>query len=167
MAAEKRQDQAVLSTNRLRTLLNAGNYQGVLHEFNQAHERNHATAESYQLVLEACARVGDLATASRLIDFARKQGPGLSSEAYAKLLKAAAKGSNPVERVVRTLADLEKKVAGQSRLGPDAYLFVARVLLLEGQEVYTKAALSLVDQMDASTTNRTLDSLGLRLLVRN
>ncbi|KAI8592613.1 hypothetical protein BDZ88DRAFT_407103 [Geranomyces variabilis] len=128
----------------LRSALNTGNYYKVVREFMRA--QNSAPSQAYVLVLTACAQVGDAETASRLLQLAEQAGVKLPSEAGLLLLRAAAKGSRPVESLLRHLPTSER-IMGHGAHAAASALFVARTLLLLGGTDRAIKAKAILDGM--------------------
>ncbi|KAJ3173150.1 hypothetical protein HDU88_004611 [Geranomyces variabilis] len=107
---------------------------------------NNAPSQAYVLVLTACAQVGDADTASRLLQLAEQAGVKLPSEAGLLLLRAAAKGSRPMESLLRHLPTSER-IMGDGAPAAASALFVARTLLLLGGTDRAIKAKAILDGM--------------------
>ncbi|KND02897.1 pentatricopeptide repeat domain-containing protein [Spizellomyces punctatus DAOM BR117] len=147
---------------KMQTLLSAENYDGVVHEFKRAAHRGNVSEDFFGVVLEACSRLGDLETAMRLLETMKLKGIPLSTDVYTTLLKAAAKGPNAVERVVRLLTILEKEAGDGSSLTENSYLVVAKTLLMSNERRYVKAALTVLERLQGKVDSTKI--LGLEIL---
>ncbi|TPX62745.1 hypothetical protein SpCBS45565_g06967 [Spizellomyces sp. 'palustris'] len=156
------EDWQMRRLKKMQTLLSAENYDGVVLEFKRAAHRGNVSVDLFGVVLEACSRLGDLETATRLLETMKLKGIPLSKEFYTTLLKAAAKGPNAVERVVRLLTILEKEAGDGSSLTGNSYLVVAKTLLMANERRYVKAALTVLERLQGKVDSTKI--LGLEIL---
>ncbi|KAJ3300043.1 hypothetical protein HK104_005039 [Borealophlyctis nickersoniae] len=130
----------------------------VIREFSRAKQNGYPLDfDAYRLLLLACSRVGDMATASRVIKDMERNGPQPDPEAYVLLLRAAANGSDRIEAVVKLVGELHHKL-GQNT---EAHLTVAEVLLRGGQPKFAGLAAQLLEELGDAPNERLL---GLTLL---
>ncbi|KAJ3171850.1 hypothetical protein HDU87_008238 [Geranomyces variabilis] len=147
----------------LRSALNTGNYHKVVREFVRA--QSSAPSQAYVLVLTACAQVGDAETASRLLQLAEQAGIKLPSEAGLLLLRAAAKGPQPMESLIRHLPTSEQLMSGDGASAAASALFVARTLLLLGGAERAVKAKAILDGMGHLGNDAQVDAVHRSLCI--
>ncbi|KAJ3156225.1 hypothetical protein HDU86_003989 [Geranomyces michiganensis] len=113
--------------------------------------QRHAPSQAYVLALTACAQVGDAETASRLLQLAEQAGIALPrAEAGLLLLRAAAKGPQPMKSLIRHLPTSERLMGDGVQSAAASALFVARTLLLLGGTDRAVKAQAILDGMVGS-----------------
>ncbi|KAI9008371.1 hypothetical protein BC832DRAFT_539217 [Gaertneriomyces semiglobifer] len=138
------------ATRALRMALNANNMEAVVAEFSRLCREGVPTMEAYEVVVQACARIGDSETAMKILGYLKQRGIKPSSKIFTAVLRAAGRGPEGAPGLVRVLSQLERKhhmTSGKIQPSNEAFLEIARILLIKGGPQYAKPALVILGRL--------------------